>query len=1276
MRIRDRATLFVAILSPWVVSACVPTLDLPKDPKLLCATTADCPSGYACLAASSRCQSTDSACLESSGDDYQPVADGNVCTLEDTSERAICLGGACVVSECGDEFVDADAEPGEVCDAGSENANTPDAPCRPDCTLPRCGDGVLDSGEECDDANAVSEDSCLADTCQINTCGDGVRDPGREACDDGNLDNSDACLADCEENVCGDGWLNTLDEACDDTNDNPNDGCFVDRSVDPPVCLANLWTPVPVAGGGEISGDPRDVVIIAWTVAVDRLGSIYVSDGKKILRLTASGELTRIAGDESRSETTGDGGPAGQATFTSVVALAVNNLGELHIVDGTTVRRIDGSGIIHTLLGYPGVSAPAIAEDEIIAGLATTEPFTIAFDAEGDLYIAEMFVNVVRKLSAVGMVRTVAGTWGVSGSSGDDGPAVDAQLTVPTGLAVGPGGDLFISDVANCVIRRVDRDGIISRFAGIGSPGFSGDGSAATSAALDNPWGIASDGDGGLLVADHFNHRIRRIDPGGIISTVAGNGTPSLTCDLDGETASTSAFPSLLNVAVGVDDAVLFPCGGRLVSVDRGTDLITHILGTVGSVEQLTGADATSVLFQRRTIAFDSAGRAHFGAEGFVLRRDANGQIAVVAGTGSSAYSGDGGPALEAEIGNPLHFAFDGLDNLYFSDMFNNTVSRIDASGVFTRYAGQPGAGSFGGDDGPARDADLSFPIHLALDPDGNLFINDFSNTRIRRVDPSGVITTFAGNGSVVCPITEGELATDACLGQLSGMVFLAGHGLLVADSLSSRLRLISTDCLTAPPATCVVTTFAGDGGDCDRGVDECGDDGPAVSAQIFIDIHYYSSSLTQDEDGNVYFPDSDRLRWIDTSGNIGTYQTVWTGDAMFEKWPGPGNVGRSIAEVGFTGTALYFDASGGRWVSAAIASLGPSDVYRIEQNLIVPVAGQIDPSGDTELPRSRLNNPVALVSVSSANGTFVATGPSGRMRLVDLGRDRLDTVIGVPNGQLDGPAPVNARLSRLLDDPRGVAYDPRDEQLFVSEAGGHVIRQIALVDPSDPLSWTIETLAGALDEPGFDDSSLAAARLDSPAGLFFDPSDRILYVADAGNHVVRSLEVDTGLLATLAGVPGFRGNSDATLASEIWFNDPQGVAIGYGAGGPSLLYIADTGNHRVLAVDLASSEVATVLGNGESAAYGDGMAAAGAAVDAPRGLAVDSYGNLFIAGRSALRLVPALAGALASGVDPVSSIYSTAVGCLSDVEVEPFGEDGQILLLDQCQGTVLRLDR
>jgi sugar lactone lactonase YvrE len=357
-----------------------------------------------------------------------------------------------------------------------------------------------------------------------------------------------------------------------------------------------------------------------------------------------------------------------------------------------------------TNAGFSGDLGPA-------TNASLRSPVGVAFDAAGNLFIADTYNNRIRKVDTNGIITTVAGK-GTSGPPGDGGAATNASIVTPNGVAVDSAGNIFIAETGNSHIRKVRTDGTIITVAGTAFFGFSGDGGPATNAALHNPQGLALDSFGNLLIADTGNNRIRAIKPDGIIMTVAGRGS-------------------------------------AMFSGDGGAATNAYLNGPTG-------------------ICVDSAGN-WFIADMYnsrIRKVDTNGIISTGAGKSAFSFSGDGGPATNATLNHPVGVAADSRGNLFIADSGNNRVREVARDGVINTVAGQATAG-FSGDNGPATLASLNYPTAVAVVGSDHVFIADSSNNRIRTVTVAGpeltldqVTLAIAGAYDVVVANANGSVTS------------------------------------------------------------------------------------------------------------------------------------------------------------------------------------------------------------------------------------------------------------------------------------------------------------------------------------------------------------------------------------------------------------------------------------------------------------------------------------------------------------------------------------
>jgi len=330
-------------------------------------------------------------------------------------------------------------------------------------------------------------------------------------------------------------------------------------------------------------------------------------------------------------------------------------------------------------------------------------------------------------------ITTFAGN-GTAGYAGDNGPAAQAMINRVVGLATDAAGTVYLAEENNNVVRRVDRNGIITTFAGTGTAGFSGDNGPATQAQLNGPLGVCVDAAGSVYVNDNGNKRVRKI-ANGVITTIAGTGSASNSGDGGAATAAGFVIP--------------IRC-----AVDRSNNLYIADQGA----------------FRVRII-------------------DPRGNINTFAGNGTQGFSGDGGPATSAAMNNPTAVATDAAGNVYITDQFNHRIRMVDTSGVIQTVAGN-GTSAYGGDGGPVLSASFSFPGSVAVDRAGNLFIVDTNAQRIRKVS-GGIITTIAGTGTAGFGGDGGPPLQAMLSGPFAIALDNAGN-IYIGDTTNNRVRKIS----------------------------------------------------------------------------------------------------------------------------------------------------------------------------------------------------------------------------------------------------------------------------------------------------------------------------------------------------------------------------------------------------------------------------------------------------------------------------------------------------
>lgn len=363
-----------------------------------------------------------------------------------------------------------------------------------------------------------------------------------------------------------------------------------------------------------------------------------------------------------------------------------------------------------TISTYAGTGTSGYTGDNGQATVAEISTHYIAIDTSGNIFIADNTNNFVRKVNTSGIISTVAGN-GTGGYNGDGIAATSAELNSPSALAVDKAGNIYIADGMNARIRKVNvSTGFITTIVGNGTGGYGGDGAAATLAEINFPQGVAIDSLGNIYIADSFNNRIRKVNSSGTIITIAGNGTAGFSGD--NGLATSAELNNPVGMCTGLNGYIYFSDGNRVRRVSA-TDTIKTVAGN-----------------------------------GLSGKRKVNnsGIISTIVGTGIGGYNGDGISATTAEINGPVGLYVDGSGDLYIADYGNNRIRKVNSGGIISTVAGNGTAGSTG-NTGPATAAELHNPTGVVLDASGNLYISDYTNIEIRKVNNSGIITVFGSGG-------------------------------------------------------------------------------------------------------------------------------------------------------------------------------------------------------------------------------------------------------------------------------------------------------------------------------------------------------------------------------------------------------------------------------------------------------------------------------------------------------------------------------------------------
>ena len=651
--------------------------------------------------------------------------------------------------------------------------------------------------------------------------------------------------------------------------------------------------------------------------------------------------------------------PATNTILNSAAGGGKDSFGNIFIADtyNNVIRKVDTNGLATIVAGNG--SAGYSGDGGVATNAEFLTPVAVIVDPIGNLLIADSGNNRIRKVGTNGIITTVAGN-GIAGNSGNNGAATSAQIYNPSGLCLDAAGNLFIADTYNFVIRKVT-NGIITTVAGLNSsgPGYDSDGLQATVSRLNYPMSVAVDASNNWYIADSQNNRVRKVKPNGVISTLAGNGTTNYTGD--GGVATSAALN--LPVGVAVDAA------RNVFIVDSGN----HCIRKVGT----------------------------------------NGVITTVAGNGTMGFFGDGGIATNANLTSPLNVTVDTVGNLLIADTGNNRIRQVGTNGIITTIAGRNlNDGDF------ATNATLSSVSGVSFDAAGNLFVADTRNNRIRKVDTNGIITTVAGNGFLGYS-GDGVYATNTSLNLPSGVTLDANGNLYIADTVNSRIRKVNTNG--------IIATVVGNGS-----LGSAGNGGAATNAQIG-----YSYTVMADVVGNLFIAEgflttSGAIRKVDTNGII-TSANTYSGGSY----------------------GVASDLTGNLYVSYSSACVIRKTSTNAVKTTVTGSLGSFGFSGD--------GGPATSAKVSIPKGLAVdATGnlyfsDSGNNRIRKINTNNIITTIagnGTNGYSGDGRSANNSSLSN----PFGLVLDTGGNVYF-ADSGNNRIRKLAYVNYADQLSFTITNI-------------------------------------------------------------------------------------------------------------------------------------------------------------------------------------------------------------------------
>ena len=780
-----------------------------------------------------------------------------------------------------------------------------------------------------------------------------------------------------------------------------------------------------VAGNGKVGhvDGPRSTAQFSdlGGIAIDATGNLYVTDVNRIRKVTPKGEVSTLAGDDKEGFADGTGTAA---RFRHPADIAIDKAGNLYVTDTANynIRKITQKGVVTTFAGSSTMDRYDRTEFGYIDGQGNAarfyEPYGIAIDAAGNLYVADATIRRIRKVTPEGVVSTFAGSGypeeydpeyiasyyhpEVSRIVVPRGVEIDgardvAQFEQPYGITIDARGNLYVTDGNNPRIRKVTPTGEVSTLTSLGKDGryarealpkgkvstFVGSGKHGL---VDSrPVGTAKDKAGNLYTADSSNHRILKTSPGGEVSTFAGNGERGFADGVG--SAAQFALPS----GIAIDKA------GNLYVTDYGNNRIRKVT-PAGEVSTLVGSDTAKNVgsiedgvrfYWPYGITIDKADNLYVTVPERILKVTLKGEVSAIAGGSERGFAdGVGSAAQFGELSQSI--VMDAAGNLYVADRTNHRIRKISPTGEVSTLAGD---GKKGFADGQGSAARFAWPSVITMDAAGNLYVTDAENSRTRKITPAGMVSTTADSAQFYEP---------------DGIAIDKAGNLYVADSGNHRIRKVS-------PAG-EVSTFAGKG-------DEGFADGAGSAAQFSS-----PSGIVIDAVGNLYVADSGnhRIRKVSPAGEVSTY--AGKGEAGFSDGTG------SAAQFGSL-SGIAIDTAGNLYVADSLYS-HPGRSHRIRK---------VTPAG------------IVTTLAGSREGFFDGVGADAQFRF-----------------------------------PNGIAIDAVGN-LYVTESGihrtgggNHSIRKIT---PTGEVSTLV-------DGEEIDEDSVVIERLFIPKGIAIDAAGN-LYVTD-----------------------------------------------------------------------------------------------------------------------------------------------------------------------------------
>jgi sugar lactone lactonase YvrE len=858
----------------------------------------------------------------------------------------------------------------------------------------------------------------------------------------------------------------------------------------------------------------------------------------------------------------------------------------------TITDTTPSASIYYTIDGTtPTLASPQYSGSFVLSANATVKAFAAAPGFVSSSVASAVYT--IAAPNAIPIIATVAGN-GIPAYSGDGGAANLASVSGATGVGVGPGGTLYVADTQNPVIRKVIPGGLITTVAGNGTQAYTGDGGQATAASLNSPSGVAVDAAGDLFIADAGNHVVRKVAADGTISTYAGNGAEDYTGDGGQATAA----------ALSVPTGVAISSTGVLYIADYDNNVIRKVTP--------------------------------------------NGVISTFAGTGGGDYFGDGGPATQAALRLPGGVAVDAAGNVFIAETENADIREVTPDGNIKTLAGRGQDPTSLGDGGPALGAFLGFPTGVAVNAAGDVFISDAGINLIRMVThDTGIISTVAGTGQAGYSGDNG-LATQGQIDQPGGVAVDANGNIFIADSSNNRIREVSIGI----PSAVVAPIFAPPGGTYTT-VTNVSLSTPTTGASIF-----YTLDGSQPTTASLKYSSPIALSTSRTINAIAA-QTGLTTSAVvtasyvlnltvdtpvFSVTSGTyANAQNVIIQTYTGGATIHYTADGSDPTASSPVYTSPLPIATKTQLKAIAIEQGFTPSGiasasydfvaappTVSLPGGAYTSAVSIGMATTTQGasihyTLDGSTPSSASTLysgpVLVSTTTSIRAIAVLAGFTDSPetdaaytvgalSPANNIITTIVGDDaksygtlQSMTVDTQGNVFFVGDTSMYKL------DPAGALTVLATNGVG-----GFNPTTIYGMAVDPSGNIFYSASgkDRVSKLDPSGNITAVAGTAPPGY----GGDPSFSGDGGPAVNAQL--NTPAGIAFDASQN----LYIADSLNDRIRVV-APSGTITSVAGNvgpytgdgGNNRAQRiDGVPATQSLIWQPIGVAFDASGNWYIA--------------------------------------------------------------